>query len=161
MTNDTPVLYWDSSVFLAYINGEIRRLSTIDALLEEIERNEGRRIFTSTISRVEVAFATVEAQSATLSSQTLSDIDALWDDRSVVEVVELHDEIALGARALMREAVSRGWSLKPIDAIHFGTAQWLQADEIHTYDSGLFKFHEILGIEVREPHVLQSRLPHM
>jgi predicted nucleic acid-binding protein len=159
MPNDKPPLYWDSSVFLAYVNGEQARLPVIDSLLDEIERDENRRIFTSTVSRVEVAFAAFEARSATLDARTLADIDALWDDRSVVEVVELNDEIALGARSLMREAIARGWSLKPMDAIHLATANWLQAAEFHTYDSLLQKFEDLVGFRVCEPYALQGRLP--
>jgi len=159
MPTDTPPLYWDSSVFLAYINGEQGRLPVIDALLAEIEADDDRRIFTSTITRVEVAFAAFEAHSATLDPQALSDIDALWDDRSVVEVVELHDDIALSARGLIREAIARGWSLKPLDAVHLATARWLQATEFHTYDASLHKYGQLVGFTIREPYALQGRLP--
>lgn len=159
MANDSPALYWESSVFLAYINGEPARLPIIDSLLHEIEQEESRRIYTSTISRVEVAFAAVEAQSAVLDAQTLSDIDALWDDRSVVEVVELHDEITLTARGLMRDAVDCGWSLKPLDAIHLATASWLDVAEFHTYDHPLDKYENLVGFSILEPYALQGRLP--
>ena len=159
MTSETAPFYWDSSVFLAYINGEPARLPTIDALLAEIEADNQRRIFTSTIARVEVAFAAFEAHSSSLDPRALAEIDALWDDRSVVEVVELHDDIALGARNLMREAIPRGWSLKPLDAVHLATAQWLQAVEFHTYDTSLHKYGELTGLTIRAPYALQGRLP--
>jgi predicted nucleic acid-binding protein len=159
MPNDSPSPYWDSSVFLAYINGEPARLPIIDSLLHEIEQEESRRIYTSTISRVEVAFAAIEADSAVLDAQTLAGIDALWDDRSVVEVVELHDEIALAARGLMRGAIARGWSLKPIDAVHLATASWLDVVEFHTYDSPLQKYKDLVDFQILEPYALQGRLP--
>jgi len=159
MANESPSPYWDSSVFLAYINGEPARLPIIDSLLQEIEQEQSRRIYTSTISRVEVAFAAVEARSAVLDAQTMADIDALWDDRSVVEVVELHDEIALAARGLMREAVGRGWALKPLDAVHLATARWLDVAEFHTYDTPLQKYKDLVNFRIIEPYALQGRLP--
>jgi predicted nucleic acid-binding protein len=161
MTSDQGLLYWDSSVFLAYINGEQARLPIIDALLDEIEHDEARRVFTSSISQVEVAFATSEANTHALDPETESKIDALWQDRSVVEVVELHDEIALEARSLMRDSVTRGWSLKALDAIHLATARWLQATEFHTYDHRLEKYEPLVGFPVREPYAAQGRLPQM
>jgi hypothetical protein len=59
-------------------------------------------------------------------------IDALWNDDSVINLIELHDGIALHARELMRRALTQNWSLKPADAIHLASAQWLRVTEIHT-----------------------------
>ena len=64
----------------------------------------------------------------------------------------------------MRLAVTRGWSLKPLDAIHLATAQWLSSlgieiDEFHTYDThALFKYVPIVDFNVCEPHTLQPRM---
>ena len=39
--------------------------------------------------------------------------------------VEFHQGIAQIAKALIREALIQGWSLRPADAIHLATAKWL------------------------------------
>lgn len=52
----------------------------------------------------------------------------------------------------MRQAITKGWSLKPADAIHLATAKRMELDEIHTYDPSLNKFSELTGIKIREPH---------
>ncbi len=45
-------IYWDSSVPLAYINGDSGRLPMLDALPEELEAsNAARRIATSVAAR--------------------------------------------------------------------------------------------------------------
>lgn len=45
-------VYWDSSVPLAYINGDSGRLPMLDALLEELGASDGpRRIATSVAAR--------------------------------------------------------------------------------------------------------------
>jgi hypothetical protein len=72
-----------------------------------------------------------------------------------------------GARDLMREAIaaSRGvWSLKPLDAVHLATAQWLDASHpisgFHTYDTSLKKYANLLGgIPIVEPDATKPIQP--
>jgi hypothetical protein len=42
---------------------------------------------------------------------------------SPVKLVEFHRLIAEDARDLMRIALTKGWSLKPLDAVHLSSAQ--------------------------------------
>ncbi len=53
---EPELIYWDASVFISYINNEPHRVSILDAILEEIEKNINRKIVTSVISKVEVVW---------------------------------------------------------------------------------------------------------
>ena len=137
-------------------------MPTLEALLES-SASGTIELYTSTISHVEVAFGASEQQGRRLNPEVEQQIDSLWADPKVVLSVEYHGRIGQIARDLMRAAVIRGWSLKPIDAIHLATAQWLSTlgvgiDEFHTYDARLFKYASIVDFDVREPHTLQPRM---
>ena len=159
---DTPAFYWDSCVSLSYINEMPDRLSTLNALLESSSRGE-IRLFTSELSRVEVVFSATEKGNKTLDPETERRIDGLWENPMVITMVEYHRGIEREARRLMRDAITRGWSLKPLDAIHLATAQWLSntgitIDEFHTYDAPLFKYGPIVGFKIVEPNTTQPML---
>ena len=56
-----------------------------------------------------------------------------------VTLVDFHIGIGRQARDLMRGAITNNWSLKPYDANHLATAQWLSkmgigVTEFHTYE---------------------------
>jgi len=57
----------------------------------------------------------------------------------------VNTEIAVLARQMLREALRRGWKLKPLDSVHLATAKWGGAREFHTYDADLFKYEEVIG----------------
>ncbi len=121
------------------------------------------RLYTSDISRVEVAFAAYEKEQRDLDTEIERRIDSLWDNSNVFTMVELHSEIAKNARAMMRSDISRGRSLKPLDAIHLTTAQWLsrmglEIKEFHTYDARLLRYDSIFGFRVTEPATINPTL---
>ena len=74
---DTAI-YWDANVFLSYVNGMPEHLPTLDALLESSASGGGIRIYTSTLSVAEVAFAASEQKQGTLDSTMEQKIDGLW-----------------------------------------------------------------------------------
>ena len=155
---DTPkTIYWDSNCFLAYVNEETDRIDVLSALLDLSESGE-INLYASIISQTEVAFSDSERRSRALEPETQHRIDDLWSDRRPIKSVEFNDTIGLAARGLIRGSVARGWSLKPLDAIHLATAQWLpnlgaQVDEFHTYDGGLPRYSPIVGFPISEPRV--------
>jgi predicted nucleic acid-binding protein len=152
-------VYWDANVWQSYVNGEADRLAVIDDLLSESAKDDGTvRLFTSEVSKVEVAFATYEQQAGNLDPKAEEAIDAMWADRSALDVVEYHARLSIESRSLIRLAVSKGWSLKPLDAIHLATAKWLRVDEFHTYDDRLFKFATDVGLKILIPYVEKPRL---
>lgn len=157
MPNSGDNVYWDASVFLSYINGEQRRLPTIDALLEE-SANREFTIVTSTLSVTEVAFAEMEKTQRALDPQVEQAIDALFSDREVVTLVEFHELIAREARRLMRRALTTGRSLKPADAIHLATAVQHGADLVHTYDDRMLGYTDLTGLPIELPSTTSPRL---
>lgn len=158
-------IYWDSCVFVDYINGEPTRLPEIDAVLKEVGRDDSRQILTSSVAKVEVAYGSEERTNEALDLAVEANIDALWQDSSVIGIVDFHDEIARMARDLIRYGVSQRWSLKPMDAIHLASAQWVgglvNVTEIHTYDGEWDKFEPSVGCRICRPHVVQPQLPNM
>lgn len=162
---ETPKpIYWDSNAFLSYVNGMPRRMPVWDVLLEESGKVVGDvKIHTSTLSHVEVAFGASEQTQQVLDPQVEQRLNDLWAGAEAIISVEYHSAIGQIARSLIRNAVSRGWSLKPLDAIHLSTAQWLldsglNLKEFHTYDRGLFKYEPLVGFSICEPRTEQPRM---
>ena len=65
----------------------------------------------------------------------------------------------------MRDAIPHGWGLKPMDAIHLATAEWVNrrlftVEEFHTYDK-LDKYGFMIGIRIKEPYILQPSFPNI
>ena len=162
---DTPKLtYWDSNAFLSYVNGLPDRMPVLDALLEASSKVGGEvKIHTSTLSHVEVAFGASEQMRQALEPQIEQMLDNLWADAEVVISVEYHAGIGQIAKSLIRNAVTKGWSLKPLDAIHLATAQWLSIsglalNEFHTYDKALIKYNSLVDYRICEPYISQPRM---
>jgi predicted nucleic acid-binding protein len=151
--------YWDSCVFLSYINGVEDRLPTIDGLLAESSNPEHEReIVTSSFTIVEVAFALHEKVEKVLDAEAENKIDALWTDRRAVKLIDFHEGIAREARTLIRGAVASGLSLKPGDAIHLASARSLGVTEFHTYSKDLVKFSTVTGYPIMEPYGAQEAM---
>ncbi len=158
MPDEARRVYWDSNVPLSYINGVADRVPVIDELFRQVRAGD-IELLTSSISRVEVAFARSEKEAATLDQQTEEDIDALWAPPSPIKTVEFYDLIGGKARALIRRGISQGWGqLKPMDAIHLATAQQMAVTEFHTYCDRLQKWTNALGFPVTEPQTPQTVL---
>ena len=157
--NSRMRVYWDSCVWLSYVNGMTDRLPVLDALLAESASEKGTiTILTSVLSQVEVAFGATEQTKKVLDLSIESEIDQLWADRDTVKLVEYHELIGIEARNLIRSGVSRGWRLKPMDAIHLATAKSVGVNEFHTYDQELTKYSKDLGFTIGEPHTTTPRL---
>ena len=162
---ETPkLIYWDSNVFLSYVNELSDRMPVLDVLFETSSRVGGTvNIHTSTLTQVEVAFAASEQTQQVLDPQVEQALNDLWADQEVVVTVEYHIGIGQIAKSLIRDAITRGWSLKPLDAVHLATAQWLSnsglaLEEFHTYDKGLEKFESFLNFTICEPRAEQPRM---
>jgi len=155
---ERELLYWDTDVFLSYLNGHPDRIPTLQGILDNVSKDKQQIIVTSTITKVEVAWVAHEKLDRVLSTDEEGRIDALWDDPSVVEFVEFYDDIAIIARDIMRAGMTKGWKLRANDAIHLASAQSVQCYEVNTYDSKLKKYGELIGITIKEPSVIQPTL---
>ena len=159
MPNEPNPIYWDAPVWLSYINGEDDRLPILDTILADSSSNKGTvKIYTSTLSQVEVAFAKSEEENKALNPEIESEIDQLWADRNTLQLVEFHSNIGIEARSFMRMALANGWKLKPMDAIHLATAKTCKAIEFQTYDERLLKYSDSLGISIVLPHTQKPRM---
>ena len=79
---ETPkLIYWDSNAFLSYVNEHPDRMPVLDVLLEESSKVGGEvKIYTSTLSHVEVAFGASEQMGQVLDPQIEQMINDLWAD---------------------------------------------------------------------------------
>lgn len=154
------LIYWDSTVWLSYVNGEPDRLPVIDSILAESASDKGKyRLFTSVLTQVEVAFAKSEQDGQALDPDVEDQIDQLWNDTESLSLIEFHEGIGKAARTLMRLCLTIGRSLKAMDALHLATAKFINADEIHTYDAKWLGLTDLLGIPIKLPTTDQPSLP--
>ncbi len=164
MPDSRRAIYWDSNVFLSYVNEIPDRVPTLEALLADSASDVGSvKLYTSALTHVEVSFAASEQKQRTLDQEIEQRINHLWSDPRALVSVEYHDAIGQSAKSLIRTAITIGWSLKPLDAIHLATAQWLSTaglalEEFHTYDKDLKKYESIVGLRIIEPYTPQPRM---
>ncbi len=155
---ESQFLYWDTDVFLSYLNENPDRIRTLQAILDKVSKDKQHLIVTSTLSKVEVAWVAHEKLNRVLNRDEETRIDSLWNDSSVIEFVEFHDDIAISARDIMRTAMIKGWKLRANDAIHLASAQSVQCYEVNTYDDKWKKYGEIIEITIKEPSTPQPTL---
>jgi len=158
-TGQDKSLYWDACVFLSAINANADRLPVIEALLDDCDAGNVK-IFTSFLSVTEVAFAESEKSSSLLDEAIEEKINKLWQPPSPINLIEVDPFIIWDAKLLIREAIKRGWALKPADAIHLATAKRVGVDSFHTYDiDKLAKFSEITELEIISPKTDRLAFP--
>ncbi|MBA2596763.1 MAG: PIN domain-containing protein, partial [Chloroflexia bacterium] len=141
---DIPrMIYWDSSVFLHDIEGTPEWMSILDALIDEASRAGSLVIVTSTLSIVEVAYAKAEKSGKALDPAVVAGMDALWGDRSAVQLVEFDQVIARDARGLLRRSIEIGRKLTPPDAVHLATAAIMNVSDCQTTDGSMKKWSDL------------------
>lgn len=158
MPDDPRMIYWDSCIFIHYIEGTKEWMPILDSLMDEANTGGELIIVTSTVSITEVAYAKAGKSGRALDPAVEADIDALWADRSAVRLVEFDQVIARAARSLLRRSVEIGRSLKPMDAVHLATAELMQVAELHTTDGALKNWND-LGFPVQDPYTPKPKLP--
>lgn len=161
MPSESYRIYWDSDVIISYLGEEQDRVKTLEEILSDVAASDGKKkIITSEVSKVEVAYITTEKASRSLLDDTEKKIDDFWRDDSVIELVEFGDHVAPIARSFMRECLANGWRvLKPMDSIHLATAKWAQVKEFHTYNTADFlKYQGFLPFKVLEPFIREPGL---
>lgn len=137
-------IYWDTDVFLSYLNNDPDRLPVIDAILEAVESSKNDKIVTSVVAKVKVTWVAHEKLKRILSKDEETRIDDMWNNSEVIELIDFSDEIALKARQAMREGMVKGWKLRTNDDIHLASALRVGVVELQTYNLRDFqKFSQV------------------
>lgn len=128
MAGNSPIYYWDTCLFLAWLKDEERRAGEMDGVRELIERARRRdvRLITSVLTTVEVLAAKMPAGMDTLFQNLMRRVNRQAMDIRVAQIA--HD--------LRNHYVAQGGkTLSTPDAIHLATAILYRADEFHTFDT--------------------------
>jgi predicted nucleic acid-binding protein len=149
MTDVVPPHYWDSNLFLSYVEGTPGRVATVRSLVVRASP-DSIRISTSMVTVSEVAFSGRERATGVLSPSFDRAITRLWAD-PVIELVAVSFDIVMTARDLIRGALLDGPRLKPMDAIHLATARSADASVFLTYDQALQRHSGRHGFPIIEP----------
>lgn len=125
--------YWDTCMFLAWINDEERKTGEMDGVREVVERVKRRevKVMTSALTLVEVLSAKLPVGFDTLFQNFMRRIDRVNVDTKVATLA--HD---IRNHYATRSAEFGGKNLSTPDAIHLATAIFYRADEFHTFDEG-------------------------
>jgi predicted nucleic acid-binding protein len=149
-------IYCDSSVFLAYLNAEIGRIENVEPLFEHIRQDQNQLIITSVLSIVEVSRASREkmmkiSRNPQQVNAILQEIDTLWQEKSLLKLIDISESVAYQAREFTRKGEALGYRLKNIDALHLASAKIIEAKEFLTYDGDFTKMAEITGLTIKFP----------
>ncbi len=128
-------IYWDSSVFLAWLKPEPERKRACDDVLATAKTGESI-IITSAIALTEV----IKLKGKPAIPETEEAKIKGFFKRSYISVVVVDRFLAESARTLI-------WrhGLKPKDALHVATATRLQVDELHSFDDDMLKLSGKFG----------------
>lgn len=146
MPSKLPHSYWDACLFIHYAAADPKWIEKLDAMVGEA-RASGRAIVTSTLSRVEAAFIPREKEQRVLSAEVDDAMSAMFDDFSLIQLVEFDRDIAVDARRLVRTATGAGRSLKAADAVHIASAKAHGVEMLYTTDTQLVSLSNALGIQ--------------
>lgn len=150
--------YVESSVFIAFIKGELRDedkhdcKQIMDSIIEAANRGKFQ-IHTSSLTIAEV-FKKKNASPLTL--QENEDLRPYFRE-SYIQIIEVDRAISERANELCRTA-STDAPLRPNDAVHIACAERAQCEILLTYDVGMIKqVHDTIAIRWPEP--IASNIP--
>lgn len=132
-----PVVYAETSVFLAFFAGETGRAAVCKEVLEEGRRQE-KKIVTS-------AFTLVEVLRGKAGNAALEDTIDNYFQHKWITIRQLERVLAIRARKLARK-----FNLKAGDAVHLATAIDCGASALLSYDTDLLDLKDP-GIAIEEP----------
>lgn len=152
--------YWDANVFLHLIDETSDKIGVLQAFLQKAHDKEVI-IYSSALNITEVAYGHEERIKQELSEDLLKKIDKLWHPSSPITLVDIHPPILFKARALIRLCRANGLTgLRSADSIHLATAQNMDVDVFHCYESAkkLVKYGELINMVIKEPELDQPLL---
>ncbi|MCX7384162.1 MAG: type II toxin-antitoxin system VapC family toxin [Alphaproteobacteria bacterium] len=125
------IYYWDTCLFLAWLNDEVRKSGEMDGVREVIERHKHRdvKIMTSSLTQVEVLNSKLPTGLADMFANFMRRINQASLDNKIAKLAhDIRDHYAIKAKIT-------GKKLTTPDAIHLATAIFYRVDEFHTFDS--------------------------
>ncbi|MFZ5912779.1 MAG: type II toxin-antitoxin system VapC family toxin [Pseudomonadota bacterium] len=131
MAGDSPLYYWDTCLFLAWLKDEQRKPGEMDGVREIVERHKRRevRLMTSVLTMTEVLSAKIPIGMETLFGGLMKRISKQGIDTRIAALA--HD---LRNHYVVNTDQFRGKTLSTPDALHLATAILYRADEFHTFD---------------------------
>lgn len=131
MAGNSPIYYWDTCLFLAWLKDEQRNTGEMDGVREVVDRVKRRevKLMTSVLTLTEVLSSKIPAGIDTLFTALLKRVSKQGVDTKVATLA--HD---LRDYYVQRSAEHEGKTLSTPDAIHLATAILYRADEFHTFD---------------------------
>jgi predicted nucleic acid-binding protein len=132
VAGDNPLHYWDTCLFLAWINDEQRKSGEMDGVREVIERHKRRevRLMTSVLTFVEALESKLPVGMKNLFEGLLKRVERIGIDSKCASLA--HD---LRNYYTIQAHENAGKMLSTPDAIHLATAILYRADEFHTFDN--------------------------
>lgn len=132
MPGSSPLYYWDTNLFIAWIQDEQRPTGDMDGVREVMERFRKREamIMTSVLTTTEMLQCKLPAGVERLISGLMKRLQQKGMDIKIAQLA--HDLRDYYSR---RAAEFDGKTLSVPDAIHLATAIFYRADEFHTFDS--------------------------
>lgn len=132
MAGADPLFYWDTCLFLAWINDEQRQSGDMAGVREIIERHKRRecRLVTSVLTSVEVLSAKLPAGMDRLFGDLMKRITRISVDMKCASLA--HD---IRNYYTARAEEHGGKTLSTPDALHLATAVLYRVDEFHTFDN--------------------------
>lgn len=128
MSSDKPLVYLETSVFLAHLNGEAGRSEDCTSVMIQAEAGETVAL-TSTVTLTEV----IKISGGHLPETVEDTIESLFQSKWL-HLIQLDRPVATRARQ-----ISRAHHLTPLDAIHVASAVARGASRLLTYDHGILK----------------------
>lgn len=135
-------IYWDSNVFLAFLQNEEGREAACRARLKSAELGE-ILIVTSALTIAEVIWLKGEPRLTEDKAETLNN----FFQKSSIRSVNLDRKIAQDAQRLVWES-----KIRPKDSVHVATARHYGCSILETFDNDLILKASVLdGLDIRQP----------
>ncbi len=142
MASEREREYWDSAVFIDYLQQTNWRIESLRPMVEKAQRGDVM-IVTSAFTQAEVVSL---KELGLLDAQTEKLIVDFFESE-FIEIRNVDRFVAEKARWIVRN-----FKLSPPDAVHVATAILEEASKIYTYDFDLLKWDgKIDGMPIRQP----------
>jgi predicted nucleic acid-binding protein len=142
MAGGSPLYYWDTCLFLAWLKDERRKPGEMDGLREVVSRLKRReiRLVTSVITQVEVLQSKMPVGVGSSFTDLLKRLSRISVDIKIAALAhDLRNHYASAAFA------GGAKTLSVPDSIHLATAIMYRVDEFHTFDLGLTSLSGDIG----------------